>query len=67
MVYFYYRFTGGDGVAKLTISLWPGEYILTAMHPNGQARANLVKVLPPLITSDLIKYYKKRFPNSLLK
>ena len=55
---FYYRFTGDDGVAKLTISLWPGEYILTAMHPNGQARANLVKVLPPLITSDLIKYYK---------
>ena len=55
---FYYRFTGDDGVAKLTISLWPGEYILTAMHSNGQARANLVKVLPPLITSDLIKYYK---------
>ena len=34
MVFLYTRETGGDGVAMLNINLNPGEYILTAIHPD---------------------------------
>ena len=56
---FYTRFTDTNGQAKLSINLNPGEYILTAMHPNGQETGFSVKVLSPITDNgDLVKYYR---------
>ena len=54
---FYNRKTNENGVARLNINLNSGEYILTAIHQNGFMYSNLIKVLPSLSGSDLIKFY----------
>ncbi len=50
----YTRQTNSDGVAKLNINLLEGDYIVTADY-NGCLVSNNIKVLPVLITEDLIK------------
>ncbi len=54
----YTRETDGEGVAKLSINLAPGEYVLTAIHPNGLQIGKKVSVLPTLEGSDLTMNYK---------
>ena len=55
----YERKTNEKGVARLNINLNPGEYILTAIHPdNGEMSSNNITVIPNIISSDLVKYYK---------
>ena len=54
----YTRQTDGEGIAKLSINLAPGEYILTAIHPNGLQVGEKVTVLPTLECSDLTMNYK---------
>ena len=54
----YTRQTDGEGIAKLSINLAPGEYILTAIHPNGLQVGEKVTVLPTLEGSDLTMNYK---------
>ena len=50
---FYKRTTDVNGVASLNIRLNPGNYIITAIHPNGQMFSNNIEVLPVLTGSDL--------------
>ena len=54
----YTRVTNEDGIAKLSINLNPGNYIITAIHPNGLMISNNVTVLPTISGSDVVKYYK---------
>ncbi len=65
---FYTRKTNDLGLAKLNINLNPGEYILTAYHPNGLACSNKITVLPILKADDLVMKYKdgSRFKALLL-
>ena len=42
---FYKKQTDDNGMARLNINLFPGEYILTAIHLNGEEKANIIKVL----------------------
>ena len=42
----------------LSINLNPGNYIITAIHPNGLMISNNVTVLPTISGSDVVKYYK---------
>ena len=59
----YTRTTNSMGLAMLNINLSPGEYIITAIHPeNGQMFSNNIKVLPTLISKDLTKVYKTTIP-----
>jgi hypothetical protein len=55
---FYTRKTNDLGIAKLNINLSPGEYILTATHPNGLRISNNITVLPILFAEDLEMKYK---------
>ena len=54
----YTRVTNEDGIAMLSINLNPGNYIITAIHPNGLMISNNVTVLPTISGSDVVKYYK---------
>ena len=55
----YTRTTDSKGVASLNINLDPGQYVITAYNPNnGEAHANLITVLSPIQSSDLVKYYR---------
>ena len=55
----YTRTTNASGVARLNINLPPGEYVLTAIHPEtGYMYSNNVTVLPTIISNDLRKVYK---------
>ena len=54
----YTRTTNENGYARMNINLNPGEYIITAMHPNGETHANLITVLSILEGNDLVKYYR---------
>ncbi|WP_365906963.1 Ig-like domain repeat protein [uncultured Methanobrevibacter sp.] len=54
---FYTRQTNWEGVAKLTINLRPGDYILTAIHHNGLQVGSKVTVYPTLEGSDLTMNY----------
>ena len=55
----YERKTNEKGVARLNINLNPGEYILTAIHPNnGEMSSNNITVLATIQSRDLVKYYK---------
>ena len=59
----YTRVTDDNGIAKLNINLHPGEYIITAIHPdNGQMFSNKIKVLPTLIGKNLTKAYGSTQP-----
>ena len=50
---FYTRQTNGSGVARLNIALLPNEYILTAIHPNGEEKSNIIKVLTTISAEDI--------------
>ena len=50
---FYKKQTDGRGMAKLNINLFPGEYILTAIHLNGEEKANIIKVLATISAEDI--------------
>ena len=55
---FYTRDTNESGIAKLSINLNPGSYILTAYHPNGEAQGFNITVLPTLIGYNINMYYR---------
>ena len=56
---FYTRVTGVDGVARLNISLIPGKYVITAIHPvTGLQVGHVVNVLSDLVCDDLVMYYR---------
>ena len=55
---FYTRTTNDLGIARLNINLAPGEYILTAIHPNGLRISNKITVLPVLFADDLAMKYR---------
>ena len=50
---FYKKQTDDNGMARLNINLFPGEYILTAIHLNGEEKANLIKVLTTISAEDI--------------
>ena len=50
---FYKKQTDDNGMARLNINLFPGEYILTAIHLNGEEKANIIKVLTTISTEDI--------------
>ncbi len=55
----YTRTTNVNGVAKLSINLNPGKYILTAINPfNNEQKGFNITVLPNIETQNLVKYYK---------
>lgn len=55
----YEKRTNDKGTANLTISLYPGNYILTAYHPNGEAKGYNISVLTTLIDNkDINMYYR---------
>ena len=49
----YEKQTDSEGMAKLNINLLPGEYILTAMHLNSEAKSNIIKVLTTISAKDI--------------
>ena len=56
---FYKRPTNNMGVARLNINLHPGEYIITAIHPdNGQMFSNNITVLSSITGKNIVKYYR---------
>ena len=50
---FYKKQTNDNGMARLNINLFPGEYILTAIHLNGEEKANIIKVLTTISAEDI--------------
>ena len=50
---FYKKQTDDNGMARLNINLFPGEYILTAIHLNGEKKANIIKVLTTISAEDI--------------
>ena len=54
---FYKRQTNDSGIASLNLNLNPGEYIITAEYEECKV-SNNIKILPTLITNDLIMSYK---------
>ena len=50
---FYKKQTDDNGMARLNINLFPGEYILTAIHLNGEEKANIIKVLTTISAEDI--------------
>ena len=55
---FYERVSDANGVAKLSINLNPGTYIITAIYNNMQI-ANNITVLPVMVNhSNIVKYYR---------
>lgn len=54
---FYSRKTNESGVARLNINLGSGEYIITAINPDGHMYSNLITVLPSINGSDVVKFY----------
>ena len=50
---FYKKQTDDNGMARLSINLFPGEYILTAIHLNGEEKANIIKVLTTISAEDI--------------
>ena len=50
---FYKKQTDDNGMARLNIDLFPGEYILTAIHLNGEEKANIIKVLTTISAEDI--------------
>lgn len=55
----YTRQTDENGVARLNITLYPGEYILTTENPvNKENKSFIVTVLTTIIGYDVVKYFK---------
>jgi len=56
---FYTRITNSEGVATLSINLFPSTYTITVYHPdNNQSYSNVIKVLPSLTAYDLTLNHK---------
>lgn len=56
---FYNRTTNENGTATLNINLPHGTYTITAENPNDRSKiSNTIKVLPTIISKDLIKIFK---------
>ncbi|WP_303294802.1 Ig-like domain-containing protein [Methanobrevibacter woesei] len=55
---FYTKVTDENGIAKLSINLRPGEYIITTNGPNGAVISNKITVLPTLYGENVVKYFK---------
>ena len=57
---FYNKTTNEDGIAKLTINLNPGSYIITTFNlDTGEQVGNTVEVLSKIVDAhDLVKYYQ---------
>ncbi|WP_407415803.1 Ig-like domain repeat protein, partial [Methanobrevibacter sp.] len=53
---FYTRYTDANGYVKLNINLDPGDYFITVKYRDC-TEGNNIKVLPTLITSDLVMNY----------
>ena len=56
---FYTKVTDENGIAKLSINLRPGKYIITTNGPNGAVISNKITVLSTLIVEDMTKDYNK--------
>ena len=54
---FYTRGTDENGIAKLNINLNPGNYIITAIHPDGLMVSNNITVLSTIVGEDIIKEF----------
>ena len=55
----YTRQTDENGVARLNITLFPGEYILTTENPvNKENKSFIVTVLTTIIGYDVVKYFE---------
>ncbi|MDO5849498.1 MAG: succinylglutamate desuccinylase/aspartoacylase family protein [Methanobrevibacter sp.] len=55
--------TDEKGIATLPINLIPGTYEITAKY-GSYVKTNKVNVLPPIVTNDLVTYYKGNEPFS---
>ncbi|MDL2247064.1 hypothetical protein LJB96_05560 [Methanobrevibacter sp. OttesenSCG-928-K11] len=55
---FYNSNTNSEGIAKLSINLNPGMYIITVHHPNGQTWSNNIKVVSTIEGNDITKYFR---------
>ena len=56
---FYNRTTDANGIAKLSLNLEKGDFIITAFNPvTGEMISNNIKVFTLIESSDLVKYYK---------
>ena len=55
---FYKKQTDGSGMAKLNINLRPGEYILTAMHPDALMYGSNITVLSTILANDVVKFFR---------
>ena len=53
---FYNRLSDEEGIARLSINLAPGNYVITASY-NGASVSNKITVLTRLISSDLTMHY----------
>ncbi len=54
----YTKKTDSKGVATLPIGLYPGNYVLTAIHPSGiKLSTKIVVKNPAIVASDLTKHY----------
>lgn len=54
----YTRTTDVNGIAKMTINLMPGNYVIKTTNPNtGDFVYNNIEVLSLIVSEDLVKYY----------
>lgn len=49
----YPRTTNAEGIAKMNINVYPGEYIITAEAPYNEKISNNIVVLSPIISEDV--------------
>ena len=53
----YNRTTDDEGIARMAINLYPGNYTIKTTF-NGTSVENSIEVLPTLIADNLVKYYR---------
>ena len=54
---FYTRKSNDEGIVNLNINLAPGDYVMTAIHPNTQQKSSMIKVLPKLTLTNTYLCY----------